>query len=53
MQGQYSGRITISLTPEQREGLDDVAYQKSEPGQQVPVSSVVREAIVQYLEEKE
>lgn len=51
MQGQLSERIAVSLTPEQREELDDIAYERSEPGQRVSVSSVAREAISEYLNE--
>lgn len=51
MQGQLSERIMVNLTPEQREQLDDVAYERSEPGQRVSVASVAREAIIEYLNE--
>lgn len=53
MKGQYSERIAVSLTPEQRKELDDVAYERSEPGQRVSVSSVAREAISEYLDGKD
>jgi metal-responsive CopG/Arc/MetJ family transcriptional regulator len=53
MQGQFSERVMVNLTAEQREGLDDVAYEKSDPGQRVSRSSVVREAVAEYLDEGE
>lgn len=53
MQGQFSERIAVSLTPEQREQLDDIAYERSEPGQRVSVASVAREAIAEYLNEED
>lgn len=53
MQGQFSERIAVSLTSEQREGLDDIAYEKSEPGRRVSVASVAREAIAEYLDERD
>lgn len=43
----------VNLTPEQREQLDDIAYGRSEPGERVSRASVAREAISEYLDEKD
>lgn len=51
MKGQYSERIAVSLTPERREELVNIAYERSEPGDRTSISSVAREAIEEYLNE--
>ncbi len=51
MQGQYVEDIRVRLTPEQREQLDTIAHERSEPGDKETLSSVVREALSEYLDE--
>lgn len=53
MQGQYVEDIRVRLTPEQREELDKIAHERSEPGDRETLSSVVRQAISNHLDENE
>lgn len=53
MQGQYVEDIRVRLTPEQREQLDKIAHERSEAGDRETLSSIVRQAIAEYLNEKD
>lgn len=41
----------MRLTPEQREQLDKIAYERSGPEERTTLSGIVREAIDDYLDE--
>lgn len=50
MKGQFEEDIRVRLSLEQREKLDAIAYERSEPGNRETLSNVVRDAISDYLD---
>lgn len=50
---KYSGHLRVRLDTDRRKQLEAVAHDRSEPGDRVTVSDIVREAIDDHLEEIE
>lgn len=52
MSGEYPEQVNARVSEETKEKLEQLEYQRSEPGEIVTKSELVREAVVRFLEEE-
>jgi len=50
-QSQTSSQLTFRLSDRSKQRLNEIAYEKSEPGDTVKASHVVREAVQNYIQQ--
>lgn len=54
VEGQrYDDSIRVRITSDRREKLEEIAHRQSEPGRKVTVSDLAREAIGEFLRQRE